>query len=118
MPKVFNNSDRGVEALGWRFLPKSAYAIDPKGNKTDHIPANVAYSSQAKRLMDQGLLTIEGLKMPVAAVAAPAVVAPPAAPVREERVDGDASKELDGVESKASPHSEESRKRKDRDRGR
>jgi hypothetical protein len=112
MPKVFNNSDRGVEAIGWRFLPKSFYAMDPKGNKTDHIPVTVAYSPQVKRLVEQGLLAVEGLRSPVAA---PAVVAPPAAPVKEEHVD-ETSKEPDRTESKTGSFAEESRKRKDRNR--
>lgn len=60
MNKVTNLTTRNVEVIGWRFLPSSTYAIDPVGNKTDHIPTHVAFSSVAKRLANMGVLEIDG----------------------------------------------------------
>lgn len=79
MNRVRNCTDRGIEVLGWRFLPKSTYAISPGGQKTDHIPAVVAFSQQAKRLADLMLLEIDGYT-PAAPKSVP--VQPPAAPVQ------------------------------------
>jgi len=83
MNRVRNCLDRAVEVCGWRFLPKSTYAIDPSGRKTDHIPAVVAFSAQAKRLADLGLLHIDGYSV----VLKPVLVQPPTPPAHVEAVE-------------------------------
>ena len=75
MNKVLNCTGNGVEVLGWRFLPNSYYAMSPDGRRTDHIPASVAFSSQAKRLADLGFLEIAGYA-PAKAKAPPEAAAP------------------------------------------
>ena len=60
MPVVKNLTNRGVSLLRWRILPNGTKAIDPSGNLANSLPAEVAYSDQAKRLADQDILEIEG----------------------------------------------------------
>jgi len=61
MAKVTNLTDRGVLLLRWRILPKNQGGVmDPSGNRVESVPADVAYSPQAKRLANKGILKIEG----------------------------------------------------------
>lgn len=60
MVKVMNLTARGVPFLGWRVLPNGSDLTDPNGQKQTSMPADVAYSAQAKRLADQGLIAIDG----------------------------------------------------------
>lgn len=54
----------GINILGWRVLPLSKGVLDPSGRAQEEMPAEVAYSEQAKRLADLGVLTIEGYVRP------------------------------------------------------
>lgn len=57
--KVINTAGRTVGLLGWRVLPDSR-VVGPRGEVTDDLPTDVAYSSQAKHLADLGLVIIRG----------------------------------------------------------
>ena len=109
MPKVTNNSSSGVEAHGWRFLPNSTYALDPQGKRTDHIPPSVVYSPQVRRLVDLGLLTVEGLAVQKKAPK-------PVAPARKDPED-EKSKESDGTGIEVSSTAENPRSKRHKNRG-
>jgi len=60
MVKVTNLTDRVAGFLHWRVMPKSSVLRDPRGAKRELMPAEIAYSSVAKHLADQGVLELEG----------------------------------------------------------
>jgi hypothetical protein len=81
MAKVTNLTERTAHLHHWRVLPKSAGSklLDRQDHFRPEMPAEVAYSPEAKLLADNGHLAIEGY------VPAPKVEtkAPEPAPVQE-----------------------------------
>ena len=77
MAQITNNSGRPVNLLRWTILPDGSYR-DVRGNVQEVLPDNVMYSSQARQLADQGVITVEGyipqpVEIPVAPVVLPVV---------------------------------------------
>jgi hypothetical protein len=62
MSKVRNESGRTVTILRWKVLPDGR-VISPMGVVASDLPDDVVYSSQARHLADQNLITIEGYKL-------------------------------------------------------
>ena len=60
MPKVENLTSRGISLARWRLLPNGSAVISPSGQPAAELPAEVAYSSRAKAMADQGLIAIPG----------------------------------------------------------
>jgi len=63
MPSVQNESGEILFVRGWRILPDSRI-IDPVGDIKSELPAEIAYSAQVKRLVEQELLYVEGYGEP------------------------------------------------------
>jgi len=60
MVKVTNKTDRVVELVRWKVRPNSSDLLDAGGYPQTLMPDDLAFSTAAKRLADQGLLHIEG----------------------------------------------------------
>lgn len=84
MPKATNKSGKVIR-LGWYSLLVNGQVLDRRGNRMPSLPAEVAYSPQAKRLHNEGLIEIQGFPKPklkeVSKTAAPAVKEKADAPV-------------------------------------
>lgn len=93
MAKVTNNTSRGVSFRGWRVLPNSGKIVDRMGHVRDTMPDHDAYCPLAKRLADDGILTLEGYT-PRSKIKKVAIVAPTKDP------DPEANKAADTVEEK------------------
>lgn len=59
MPAVKNISGKSVELLRHRVLADSR-VMDPKGKFLDHLPSSIAWTPQARRLVQGRALEIEG----------------------------------------------------------
>lgn len=72
MAKVKNNAGRALTVLRWTIL-LDGRVIDPLGSVKQELPDEIAYSPQAKRLVDSGLATFPGVT-PEAKVDEPVLV--------------------------------------------